>query len=102
MSIPMYRLVARPPCRTLISNAYKHVVGGFCLEADQYWRYDLSEQELARVCGSRKHLQCQDGVSINTLELLGMLISAYMLLFSVSVPWGTGTVYCCKVTTGLQ
>ena len=25
-----------------------------------------------------------------------------MLFFSVSVPWGTGTVYCCKVTTRLQ
>ena len=40
---PMYRLVARPLCCTLISDVSKHAVGGFCLETGQYWRYDLSE-----------------------------------------------------------
>ena len=100
--MPIYRLVARPPCRTLVSDASKHVVGGFCLETDQYWRYDLSEEEPARVCESSKHLQWQDGVSINALELLGMLVSTYMLSFSVSVPWRTGAVCCCEVTTRLQ
>ena len=29
LSAPMYRLVARPPCRTLTSDASKHAVGGF-------------------------------------------------------------------------
>ena len=53
----MYRLEARPPCRTLTSDASNHAVGGFCLETGQYWRYDLSEEELARFFGSSKHLQ---------------------------------------------
>ena len=75
---PMYRLVARTPCRTLISDASKHAVGGFGLETGQYWQYDLSEEELARFCGSSKHLQSQDSFSINVLELLGMVMPAYM------------------------
>ena len=36
ISIPMYRLAARPPSRTFIPDAFKHAVGGFCLETDQY------------------------------------------------------------------
>ena len=48
LSAPMSHLVARPPCHTLTSDASKHAVGGFCLEMGQYWRYDLSQEELAR------------------------------------------------------
>ena len=33
-SAPTYRLVACPPCRTLISDASKHAVEGVCLETD--------------------------------------------------------------------
>ena len=32
LSAPMYRLVPRPPCYTLISDVSKYAVGGFCLE----------------------------------------------------------------------
>ena len=80
LSAPMCRLVARPPCHHLISDAFTHAVGGFCLETGQYWRYNLSEKTLARFRGSIKHLQSQDSSSINTIELLGMMMSAYMLV----------------------
>ena len=80
LSAPMYRLVARPPCRTLTSDTSKHAVEGFCLETGQYWRYDLSEEELARFCESSKHNQSHVSISINALELLGMVMSAYMLV----------------------
>ena len=53
---------------------------GFCFKTGQYWRYDLSQEELARFCGSSKHLQAQDSISINALELLGMVMSAYILV----------------------
>ena len=76
LSATMYRLVAHPPCPTLTSGAYKQAVEGFCLEIGQYWRYDLSEEELARFCGSSKHLPSQDDISFNVLELLGMVMSA--------------------------
>ena len=80
LSAPVYRLVAPPPCCTLTSDASKHAVGGFCWETGQYWRYNLSEEELARFCGLSKHIQAQDTISINALELLGMVMSAYMLV----------------------
>ena len=100
---PMYRLVARPPCRNSTSDASKHAVGGFGLEIGQYWRYDLSEEELARFCGSSKHLQSQDSISINALELVGMVMSAYLLVVVCGErPVGDKTVCCCEVTTRLQ
>lgn len=77
---PMYRMVARPPFRTLFSDASKNAVGGYCLEMGWYWRYTLSEEEQSRFCGSSKDLLSQDSISINALELLGMVISAYMLV----------------------
>ena len=77
LSAPMCRLAARPPCRTLISDGSKHAVGDLCLETGQYRRDDLSEEELARFCGSNKHLQSQDMVCS---ELLDMVMPAYMLV----------------------
>ena len=80
LPVPMCRLVACPPYRSLISNASKHAVGAFCLEISQYWRYDLYEEELARFCGSSKHLQSHDNISTNTLNLVGIMMSAYMFV----------------------
>ena len=74
------RLVARPPCHTLTSDASKHVVEGSCLETGQYWRYNLSQEELARFCGSSKHIQSEDNICVNALALLGMVMSAHMLV----------------------
>ena len=47
------------------------------LETGQYWRYHLSEEALR---GSRKHLKLQDSTSLNALELLGMVMSEYILV----------------------
>ena len=80
LSAPMPRLVARTPCHTLTSDASKHAEGGFCLEIGQYWRYGLSQEELARFCGSSKHIQSLDNICVNALELLGMVMSAHMLV----------------------
>ena len=80
ISTPMYRLVARPSCRTSALGASKHFVGSFCVETGQYWWYGLSKEELARFCGSSKHLWCQGTIFINALELLDMMMSAYMLV----------------------
>ena len=52
LSVPMYCLVARPPCHTLTSDASKLAVGGFYLETGQQWWDGSSEEELARFCGS--------------------------------------------------
>ena len=50
------------------------------MKTGQYWRYDLSQEELARFCGSSKHIQSEDDICVNALELLGMVMSAHMLV----------------------
>ena len=80
LSVPLYHIVARPLCRTLLSDAPKHVAGNLCLETDQHWWYDLSEEELAHFCGSSKHFQSQDDVSIKALKLHGMVMFVCMLV----------------------
>ena len=99
LSVSMYRLAARPPCRTLISDASKHAVGGFCLETGQCWRCDLSEEELACIRGSIKHLQSQDSISIMPSSFSAWWCPHIGWLgYAVSVPWRTRTVCCFEVT----
>ena len=76
----MYHLLERPSQRTLISDASKTAVGGFCLETGVYWRYDLDAGERSRFCGSSKSVAGENDISINVLELLGMVVSAWVLV----------------------
>ena len=76
LSAPMYHLLERPFQRTLFSYASKTVLGGFCLETGVYWRYDLDAGERSRFCGSSKSVAGKNDISINVLELLGMVVSA--------------------------
>ena len=80
LSAPMYRLLERPARRTLFSDAFKTAVGGFCLETGVYWRYELNDRERSRFCGSSGSVGCEDDLSINVLELLGMVVSAWVLV----------------------
>ena len=73
----MYRLVLRPPTLSLFSDASGVAVGGYCLESALWWRYDLSDAEHANVKGSTVH--SEDDISINVLELLGMVLSAWVV-----------------------
>ena len=82
LSAPMYHLLERPAQRTLFSDASKIAVGGYCLETGVYWRYDLTAQEQSRFCGSSKSVRGVDDLSINVLELLGMVVSAFVLVSS--------------------
>ena len=80
LSAPMFNLVSRPPQRTIFSDASKQAIGGFCLETGVYWRYDLTKDEQARFCGSSQAVKGMNDISINVLELLGMVISAWVLV----------------------
>ena len=80
LSAPMYHLLERPSQRTLFSDASKTAVGGFCLEAGVYWRYGLDAGEQSRFCGSSKSVAGENDTSINVLELLGMVVSAWVLV----------------------
>ena len=82
LSSPMYHLLERPAQRTLFSDASKTAVGGYCFETGIYWWYDLTAQIQSRFCGSSKSFRGVDDLSINVLELLGMVVSAFVLVSS--------------------
>ena len=85
-------LLERPTRRTLFSDASKTAVGGLCLETGVYRRYDLTAQEQSRFCGSSKSVRGVDGLSINVLDLLGMVVSAFVLVSSCAdLPSATGS-----------
>ena len=77
---PWYNLVLRPPLRTLFSDASKPVVGGYRLETGFWWRYTFDENERARFCGYSTMVTGENDISINIAELLGMVMSAWMLV----------------------
>ena len=77
---PMYHLIERPSQRTQFSDASKSAVGGFFLETGVYWRYDLDARERSSFHGSSKSVAVENDISINVLELLGMVVSAWVLV----------------------
>ena len=77
---PMYHLLEHPSQRTLFSDASTTAVGGFCLETGMYWRYDIDAGERSRFCGSSKSVAGENDRSINVLELLGMVVSPWVVV----------------------
>ena len=69
---PMYDLVYRPPARTIFTDASKTAVGGYCAETGMWFLYDLTGDERRRFDSGE--------FSINVLELLGMVLGAYVLV----------------------
>ena len=79
---PMNYLLERPAQCTLFSISSEIVVGGYCLETGVYWRYDLTPQEQSGFCGSRQSVHIVNDLYINVLELLGMIVSAFVCVSS--------------------
>ena len=77
-SAPMCRLLERPAQRALFSDASNTAVGGYCIETGVCWRYNLTAQEQSRFCGSSKSVHGEDDLSNNVLEVLGMVVSAFV------------------------
>ena len=77
--MPFFILVKQTHRRTWSSEASFEAVGGMCLETGVYWRYCLSEGERKKTISNRKG---QDGnrLSINVLELMGMVMTAYVMI----------------------
>ena len=80
LSAPMYHLLERPAQRTPFSGASKIAVGGLFLETGVYWRYDIDAGERSRFCASSKSVAGETNISINFLELLGMVVSASVVV----------------------
>ena len=76
----MYNLVSRPAKRTIFLEASKRALEGYCLESGVYWRYEISRDEQARFCGSSRAETGINYIRIYVLELLGMVISAWVLV----------------------
>ena len=71
------------PERHWLSDATLSALGGFCAETGVWWRYDLTTEEQSRsVVGAKcaKH----NAISINLLELLGMVMTAYVMVVQES------------------
>ena len=82
LSAPTYHLLERPSQRTVFFYvASKNAPGGFCLETGVYWRYNLDAWEPSHFCGSSKSVAGESDILINVLELLGMVVSAWVLEF---------------------
>ena len=75
---PNYHLLQRPAQRTLFSEESKSVVGRYCLETGVCWRYDLTAQQQSQSHGSSKSVRGEDDLSINVLERLGIVVSAFV------------------------
>ena len=80
LCLPMYNIVVRPPVFSVFSDASGKAVGGYSPQTGQYFRYELSYEEQSRFVGSSKHVVGVNDVSINVMELLGMVLGAWLLI----------------------
>ena len=72
----------QPHSRTLINDASGDAMGDFCLEAGLWWRVNFDDD--TRNC-LRAHVQGMDDLSINVLELLAMIVTAWAFTVDAQV-----------------
>ena len=63
--------------RTLVSNASGTAVGEYWLETGAWWRFDLDRNAKSRLS---EHVKGHNGLSIDVLKLLGMVVTAWALV----------------------
>ena len=76
-SSPLCTFLLQCRSRTLLSDASGTAVSGYCLETGEWWRFDLERNAKARLS---EHVQRHDDLSVNVLELLGMVITTWALV----------------------
>ena len=75
---PIYEHTMQAPARRYYSNASFTAIGGFCPELKVYWRYSLAEALTLEL--KKQSLTKQAGsITINLLELIGMMMSAFVI-----------------------
>ena len=77
LGAPFYAHVERSPSRRYYSDAIFTAIGGFCPEIKMYWRYDL-HPVLSRLLKNQTVTRGNDAITINLLELCGMVVTAYV------------------------
>ena len=77
LGAPFYAHVQRTALRRYYSDASFTAVGGFCPELQVYWRYDLNHR-LSELLRKQVVTKGEDAITINLLELCGMVMTAYV------------------------
>lgn len=69
------------------------------MQTGSYVRYDLLADEQSRFCGASKYVRGVNDISINVLELLGMVAGAWVLIVASSTGRSLrAIVLCCQET----
>eukprot|EP00953_Heterococcus_sp_UTEX-ZZ885_P010203 5960-Heterococcus_DN1.PRE.3 len=76
---PIVTHIKRKHAQTWPSDASFEAIGGYCLETGTFWRYDLTQEQASRVLKESHKNQPTMLLNINILELLGMVVSAYVM-----------------------
>ena len=83
LSAPCYTAIQRPAKRHDLSDASFEAMGGYCVERKAFWRYELPKEliaELKRKADRRETCSTCSSITINLLELLGVVVSAWVVL----------------------
>ena len=79
IAAPSFSFAQQIASRTLFSDASTKRVGGVCMEKRWYWFWTLPQEVEGRTITHRKHGE-GDFMDTNLLELLGVVVSAYVLV----------------------
>ena len=79
IAAPSFSFAQQIASRTVFSDASTKRVGGVCMEKRWYWFWTLPQEVERRTIAHRKHGE-GDFMDINLLELLGVVVSAYVLV----------------------
>ena len=76
---PSFGFAKQTASRTVFSDASTKRVAGVCMEKRWYWYWTLPQEAQLRTIVHRKHGE-GDFIDINLLELMGVVVSAYVLV----------------------
>ena len=79
LSTPCYTMIKRPAKRHYLSDARFEAVEGFCVQKTVFWRYNLPTGLTAEL-ERKANLQETCTIAINLLEVLGMIVTAWVML----------------------
>lgn len=75
--VPGVPIGVAPTLAVPFSDASGTAASDYCLQSGLWWRYDLSDEESSQFkCATARS---DDDISINVLELLGMVVSACVI-----------------------
>lgn len=80
LKVHVGNVVKRRPDRIWTSDASYEAIGGFCSTTGVWWRYDLNAEQALKLNKSKKAIDGDGSIHINLLELLGMIMTAWVMV----------------------